>query len=582
MVFYFTCSDPRYTIYMGRDKYENEELIRYGWPEDLWFHVDKHSSAHVYLRLPKGDDWESVPQEIVHECAQLTKANSIEGCKLSHVSIVYTPWSNLRKNATMADGQVGFGDRSLVRYTLVEHRVNAIVNRLNKTKTCAHNEPRELAALRAARDAEAAAEADAARREKHKQTALEREAARIREASKVETIYGMEAQDVDTVFAAQAQADAELAAALAVREKQQAAEKGAAAAAAARRSVEEELVDDMFGTSCSFKVGGKLGKKLGKKKAAAKASASGGSAGCGGGGGAGGGGGGGSSAPSAATTSAGQSAAAAAVSVVVDDGDGDWSVGGAGGGDDDDEWGSPGGTMGAGGSSLYDESAGVAAGGTRHDPSLGAMGIEAAELKAKSKSADEMVGLVAIAHQRREEAAEKARAKAAAKAAEKEAAARAAEAAAEARAERMVKVTDEVAALDAAARAAVVRAEKGGQLAAALEANERARGEEMMVLEAIFGDDLSCSDDGDGRALSLKVSCERRAPVLLRLRLPAEYPSHLPPEILEISVAPSNRHEAAMRGGAAPTRAAAFAVRLVAPSVLPRARRGGRRVRRSR
>ena len=57
----------------------------------------------------------------------------------------------------------------------------------------------------------------------------------------------------------------------------------------------------------------------------------------------------------------------------------------------------------------------------------------------------------------------------------------------------------------------------------------------MMVLEAIFGDDLSCSDDGDGRALSLKVSCERRAPVLLRLRLPAEYPSHLPPEILEIS-----------------------------------------------
>ena len=39
MVFYFTCSDSRYIIYMGRDKYENEELIRYGWPEDLWFHV---------------------------------------------------------------------------------------------------------------------------------------------------------------------------------------------------------------------------------------------------------------------------------------------------------------------------------------------------------------------------------------------------------------------------------------------------------------------------------------------------------------------------------------------------------------
>ena len=36
MVFYFECSDPRYTIYMGRDKFENEHLIANGWPEDLW------------------------------------------------------------------------------------------------------------------------------------------------------------------------------------------------------------------------------------------------------------------------------------------------------------------------------------------------------------------------------------------------------------------------------------------------------------------------------------------------------------------------------------------------------------------
>ena len=40
MVFYF---EPRgYTrengmvVYMGRDKYENEELIRYGFDEDIW------------------------------------------------------------------------------------------------------------------------------------------------------------------------------------------------------------------------------------------------------------------------------------------------------------------------------------------------------------------------------------------------------------------------------------------------------------------------------------------------------------------------------------------------------------------
>jgi hypothetical protein len=29
----------------GKDKYENEDLIKYGIPEDFWFHVDDLSSA---------------------------------------------------------------------------------------------------------------------------------------------------------------------------------------------------------------------------------------------------------------------------------------------------------------------------------------------------------------------------------------------------------------------------------------------------------------------------------------------------------------------------------------------------------
>ena len=52
MVYYFVSNvvDPPVTLFMGRDKHENEDLIRWGWPEDVWFHVDKLSSAHVYLR----------------------------------------------------------------------------------------------------------------------------------------------------------------------------------------------------------------------------------------------------------------------------------------------------------------------------------------------------------------------------------------------------------------------------------------------------------------------------------------------------------------------------------------------------
>ena len=49
MVLFFSSSEG-YTIYMGEDKYVNEDLIKYGLPEDIWFHVDDLSSAHVYLR----------------------------------------------------------------------------------------------------------------------------------------------------------------------------------------------------------------------------------------------------------------------------------------------------------------------------------------------------------------------------------------------------------------------------------------------------------------------------------------------------------------------------------------------------
>jgi len=39
MVFFFTTTHDGITwsIYMGRDKYENEDLIKYGTPTDVWY-----------------------------------------------------------------------------------------------------------------------------------------------------------------------------------------------------------------------------------------------------------------------------------------------------------------------------------------------------------------------------------------------------------------------------------------------------------------------------------------------------------------------------------------------------------------
>ncbi|KAJ8081156.1 hypothetical protein PM082_017999 [Marasmius tenuissimus] len=136
MVLFFssTATTPPTVIYMGRDKVENEELIKYAWPQDLWFHVDKLSSAHVYLRMPEGMSWEAIPEALLTDCAQLVKANSIEGNKKDNLTIIYTPADNLKKTGDMAVGQVSFHNDKRVKRVHVPKRENPIVNRLNKTK----------------------------------------------------------------------------------------------------------------------------------------------------------------------------------------------------------------------------------------------------------------------------------------------------------------------------------------------------------------------------------------------------------------------------------------------------------------
>ncbi|KAL3819034.1 hypothetical protein ACJIZ3_004939 [Penstemon smallii] len=157
MVFYFKARPEAgdYTIFMGLDKYENEELIKYGFPEDIWFHVDKMSSAHVYVRLHKGQSIDDLSEGVLEDCAQLVKANSIQGNKVNNVDVVYTPWQNLKKASSMDVGQVGFYSTKMVRTVRVEKRINEIVNRLNKTKVERTTDLKaELEAVNAAERAE--------------------------------------------------------------------------------------------------------------------------------------------------------------------------------------------------------------------------------------------------------------------------------------------------------------------------------------------------------------------------------------------------------------------------------------------
>ena len=464
MVFYFECSDPRYIIYMGRDKYENEHLIANGWPEDLWFHVDNHSSAHVYLRLPKGDTFDTVPDDIVHECSQLTKANSIEGSKLANVRIVYTPWANLKKTVGMADGQVGYHDQANKKFHTVEHRTNAIVNRLEKTKVEKHNDHNELVRLRRQRDAEE-----------------EEEIRRQRELGKVER----KQEDKAAITAAWLkQMEIEESRSLmdyvgpepSVDEPTEklakpSGKKGKKGKYDGRASVDDSMIDDLFGLSA---------------------------------------------------VSASQSAAGG-----DDPAGGGWM-------DDDDEdfWGGGGAAEDV--SDPYGMSRDTVGPARRRDKELGALGAEVEKVEASRKSVDEMQDLAKLAHERK--AAMKVKA---AEAAKKKAEADAVEAAALAARRtaldgKRAEAAATVARASDAARARLAADVASGALEGHLEANAAVHEEELMVVEAIFGEEaFERDEDASPPAYILTVAGDDDNGVSVRIRVSyvAEYPSHLPPEL---------------------------------------------------
>ncbi|KAM9903369.1 hypothetical protein OXX69_007953 [Metschnikowia pulcherrima] len=133
-------TSSEHIIYMGRDKIENDPLIHKSHPKNLWFHVDKHSSAHLYLQLSheqqstKFEDLQ-LDENLLQQIAQLTKANSIKANKLNNITIIYTPVDNLRSDGSMDTGTVTFVNPQKIKRVHVAKKENSIVNKLNRTKT---------------------------------------------------------------------------------------------------------------------------------------------------------------------------------------------------------------------------------------------------------------------------------------------------------------------------------------------------------------------------------------------------------------------------------------------------------------
>lgn len=105
-------------------------------------------------------------------------SSPLSGNKKDNVTIIYTPWSNLRKDASMATGQVSFHDQKMVRKIHVPVRLNPVVNRLNKTKVEKHPD------LRAEKEEDLKVKRKAERLKREEYKAQERDEKKQREELK--------------------------------------------------------------------------------------------------------------------------------------------------------------------------------------------------------------------------------------------------------------------------------------------------------------------------------------------------------------------------------------------------------------
>ena len=85
-----------YTIKIGRNEKENDDLIRKSDKNDLWFHLEDNPSPHGFISVTvnEGVKASCIPHEIIYKTALLVKKYS--NCKhLPVVSVIYTKIENL-------------------------------------------------------------------------------------------------------------------------------------------------------------------------------------------------------------------------------------------------------------------------------------------------------------------------------------------------------------------------------------------------------------------------------------------------------------------------------------------------------
>jgi predicted ribosome quality control (RQC) complex YloA/Tae2 family protein len=84
-----------YTIKIGQNQYENQELLESMNPEHTWFHLSDFSSPHLFIDV----NYETLSKVMIYKIAILLKQNT-KYRKENNINIDYTLRKNLQLTKT--------------------------------------------------------------------------------------------------------------------------------------------------------------------------------------------------------------------------------------------------------------------------------------------------------------------------------------------------------------------------------------------------------------------------------------------------------------------------------------------------
>ena len=110
----FEWKGVEYLFYVGRDRYDNWDLIDNSRPWDIWFHLENEPSSHVILEtdLDKGGI-KNIPRAVIKRGAGLCKEHSSSKHE-ANCPVIYTTVDKLEKGREVGSVNISGDVKRLV------------------------------------------------------------------------------------------------------------------------------------------------------------------------------------------------------------------------------------------------------------------------------------------------------------------------------------------------------------------------------------------------------------------------------------------------------------------------------------